>query len=83
MMKNEVSPSKELDASTFGNTDILFTTNLEVLKDALFHVVAVPTDIGEHKVPNLTPLKKASETAGKAVKSRESKTLSLKANRKR
>lgn len=68
MMRNGNDPSKELDASAFENTDILFTTNIEDLKDVHFHVVAVPTDIDEHKVPNLTPLKKASETVGKVIK---------------
>jgi UDP-N-acetyl-D-galactosamine dehydrogenase len=68
LMKNGINPSKELDASAFENTDILFNTNLEDLKDVHFHVVVVPTDIDEYKVPNLTPLIKASETVGKVIK---------------
>lgn len=68
MMNNSIDPSKELAPSTFDNTDILFTTNIDDLKDVNFYVVAVPTDIDEHKVPNLTPLKKASETIGKVIK---------------
>jgi UDP-N-acetyl-D-galactosamine dehydrogenase len=68
MMKNGVDPSKELDASAFENSDILFTANLEDLKTANFFVVAVPTDIDEHKVPNLTPLLKSSETVAQVIK---------------
>lgn len=68
MMRNGIDPSKELDSAAFNDTDILFTTNIEDLKDVHFFVVAVPTDIDEHKVPNLTPLKKASETVGKVIK---------------
>lgn len=68
MMKNNIDPSKELDSKTFEGTDILFTSKMEDLRTANFFVVAVPTDIDEHKVPNLTPLLKASETVGKAIK---------------
>jgi UDP-N-acetyl-D-galactosamine dehydrogenase len=68
MMKNNIDPSKELTAEAFAGTDILFTTDIETLKTAHFFVVAVPTDIDEHKVPNLTPLLKASETVSKGLK---------------
>lgn len=68
MMKNNIDPSKELESSAFEGTDIVFTTDVEILKTAQFFVVAVPTDIDEHKVPNLTPLLKASETVSKAIK---------------
>ncbi len=68
MMKNNMDPSKELEASAFEDTDIVFTTDIEILKTANFFVVAVPTDIDEHKVPNLTPLLKASETVSKGLK---------------
>jgi UDP-N-acetyl-D-glucosamine/UDP-N-acetyl-D-galactosamine dehydrogenase len=68
LMQQGVDPSNELDKSAFDNTDILFTTDLKELKKANFFIVAVPTDIDEHKVPNLTPLKKASESVGKALK---------------
>ena len=42
MMKNGIDPSKELDSEAFEGKDILFTANAEDLKDAHFHVVAVP-----------------------------------------
>ncbi len=68
MMKRGEDPSKELDSSAFENKNILFTSNLDDLKEASFHIVAVPTDIDEHKVPNLRPLRGASETVGKVLK---------------
>jgi UDP-N-acetyl-D-galactosamine dehydrogenase len=68
LMQQGIDPSNELDKSAFDNTDILFTTDTKELKKANFFIVAVPTDIDEHKVPNLTPLKKASESVGKALK---------------
>ena len=68
LMQQGIDPSNELGADAFKNADIVFTTNPEDLKDAHFHIVSVPTDIDEHKVPNLTPLKKASLSLGKALK---------------
>lgn len=68
MMKKGIDPSKELESSAFEGTDIAFTSDLNDLKKAHFHIIGVPTDIDEHKVPNLTPLKKASESIGKALK---------------
>jgi UDP-N-acetyl-D-glucosamine/UDP-N-acetyl-D-galactosamine dehydrogenase len=68
LMQQGIDPSNELEKSAFEHTDILFTTDLKDLKKAHFFIVAVPTDIDEHKVPNLTPLKKASESVGTVLK---------------
>jgi len=68
LMQQGIDPSNELDKDAFKNVDIVFTTNPEDLKNAHFHIVSVPTDIDEHKVPNLIPLKKASLSIGKALK---------------
>lgn len=68
MMQNSVDPSNELDGSAFENCDISFTNDLEVLKAARFFIVAVPTPVDEHNVPDLTPVLKASETLGKVIK---------------
>ena len=68
LMRQQIDPSKELESAAFEGTDILFTSDPEDLKQAHFFIIAVPTDIDEHKVPNLTPLQKSSETVGKALK---------------
>ncbi len=68
MMKSGVDPSKELDDSAFDNKNITFTADLNVLKEANFYIVAVPTDIDENKVPNLKPLLGASKTVGSVIK---------------
>ncbi len=68
MMKKGIDPSSELEKEAFDNKDILFTTDAEALKKAHFFIVAVPTDIDEHKVPNLRPLQSASKTVGNAIK---------------
>jgi UDP-N-acetyl-D-galactosamine dehydrogenase len=68
MMKNNIDPSNELEASDFEGCDIEFTASLEDLKAASFYVVAVPTPIDASKEPDLTPLIGASTTVGKVLK---------------
>ncbi len=68
MMKNKIDPSNELEKEDFANSDILFTSNPEDLKDCHFHIIAVPTPIDEHKLPDLFPVLSASETVGKILK---------------
>jgi UDP-N-acetyl-D-galactosamine dehydrogenase len=68
LMQNAIDPSKELDSSAFENCDIEFTNSLDKLREANFYIVAVPTPVDKHNVPNLTPVIKASETMGKVLK---------------
>jgi len=68
LMKKGIDPSNELTPEEFENTYIVFTANPEDLKDCHFHIVAVPTPIDEHNLPDLTPVLKASETVGKILK---------------
>jgi UDP-N-acetyl-D-galactosamine dehydrogenase len=68
MMKQGIDPSNELEKESFDGCDITFTDSLDVLREAQFFIVAVPTPVDEHNVPDLTPVKKASETVGKVVK---------------
>lgn len=68
MMKNGIDPSQELEKEAFDGTDITFTANIEDLREASFYIVAVPTPVDIHKVPDLTPVLKASETLGKVLK---------------
>ncbi|HEY5998800.1 MAG TPA: nucleotide sugar dehydrogenase [bacterium] len=48
--------------------DIRYTDRIEDLRAADFHVVAVPTPVDEAHQPDLTPLVKASESVGRALK---------------
>lgn len=68
MMRNCIDPSNELEKKDFAGADIHFTSSLEELKEAKFYIVAVPTPVDEHNVPDLVPVKKASETIGKVLK---------------
>ena len=69
LMQKGIDPSRELEASAFAGTDIQFTDDPELLRTASFFVIAVPTDIDQHKVPDLTPLRQASTSVGKALSS--------------
>ena len=68
MMKQGIDPSNEMEKKDFEGCDITFTDSLDVLREARFFIVAVPTPVDEHNVPDLTPVKKASETVGKVIK---------------
>jgi len=68
MMRNNIDPSQELEAADFEGCDIEFTNDLDVLRQANFFIVAVPTPVDEHNVPDLRPVQRASETIGKVLK---------------
>ncbi|HEY4798506.1 MAG TPA: nucleotide sugar dehydrogenase [Bacteroidia bacterium] len=67
-MKKGIDPSNELSKKDFEGCDIEFTSSLDVLKKARFFIVAVPTPIDEHNLPDLKPLLGASTSVGKVLK---------------
>jgi UDP-N-acetyl-D-galactosamine dehydrogenase len=68
LMKKGIDPSNELDATDFEGTDIKYTYDPNDLKEASFHIIAVPTPTDRHNLPDLTPVLKASETVGRILK---------------
>ena len=68
MMKKGIDPSNELSKKDFEGCDIEFTASLDILKKADFFIVAVPTPIDEHNLPDLKPLISASTSVGKVLK---------------
>ncbi len=68
LMRKGIDPSFELSKDDFKNSDIRFTHQIEDLKKANFFIVAVPTPIDEHNLPDLSPLINASITVGKVLK---------------
>ena len=68
MLNNHIDPSKELGKEAFENTDITFTNDPEVLKQASFFIAAVPTPVDDHNVPDISLLLKASKTLGSVLK---------------
>ena len=68
MMRRGIDPCKELDGSVFTGKEIVFTSSLEILKEASFYIVAVPTPIDESNQPDLKPLLSATRSVGKVLK---------------
>lgn len=68
LMKKGIDPSRELDSDAFIGCDIEYTSNLDDLRKAKFFVVAVPTPIDEHNLPDLKPLLAATRTVGRVLK---------------
>lgn len=68
LMKKGIDPSNELSSEAFNNTDIHYTSDPEDLKEASFHIIAVPTPTNIYNLPDLTPVLRASETVGKILK---------------
>jgi len=68
LMRKGIDPSNELEAEAFNGCDITYTCNPADLKEANFHVVAVPTPINTHNLPDLRPLLSATKAVGKALK---------------
>lgn len=64
-----VDETREVEADALAAAKGLsFTTSLEALAGCNFYIVTVPTPIDAHKQPDLTPLRRASETVGKLLK---------------
>ena len=59
-----IDPTNEVGNEVIKETTIDFTFD-EKIKEAKFHIVAVPTPINSDKTPNLIPVESASATVGK------------------
>ena len=67
--KNNIDPTGEMsEAELKAATQIEYTINPEDISTADFIIVAVPTPIDDARQPDLTPLKSATETAGRYMK---------------
>jgi len=68
LLKQNIDPSKEIEKETLKEISLKYTSKEQDLSDCNFYVVAVPTPVDNHKVPNLFALKSASEIVGKLLK---------------
>ena len=68
LMRKGIDPSNELTSEAFEGTDIILTSDPADLKEASFHIIAVPTPTNIYNLPDLTPVLKASEAVGKVLK---------------
>ncbi|CAB3759908.1 nucleotide sugar dehydrogenase [Paraburkholderia solisilvae] len=67
-LRNGFDRTNEVASADLAAADIDLTADLSTLKQADFHIVAVPTPVDDAHQPDLTPVVKASETVGKALK---------------
>lgn len=63
--KKGFDPTNEVGNEEVRKSNVFFTSDEEQLKNAKFHIVAVPTPINQDKTPNLYPVEKASEILGR------------------
>ena len=68
LMRKGIDPSNELSPEAFLDTDIHLTSDPDDLKEASFHIIAVPTPTNRNNLPDLTPVLNASETVGRILK---------------
>ncbi|NVN99734.1 MAG: nucleotide sugar dehydrogenase [Geobacteraceae bacterium] len=67
-LKNLHDRTGEISQKDLQDANILFSDSIEALVKADFHIVAVPTPVDAANQPDLSLMKKASETVGKALK---------------
>jgi len=51
-----IDPTKEVGDEVIRNTSVEFTADATKLREARFHIVAVPTPINSDKTPDLRPV---------------------------
>ena len=60
-----VDPTHEVGDDAIKETSVQFTSDPEMLKQAKFHIVAVPTPVKSDKTPDLYPVEAASTLLGR------------------
>lgn len=65
LYRQGIDPTKEVGNETIKNTTVDFTSEEKRLREAKFHIVAVPTPVNYDHTPDLTPVKSASRTLGR------------------
>ena len=63
--KNGTDPTREVGDDVIQNTSVAFTAQESRLREAKFHIVAVPTPVNEDHTPDLKPLEGACRILGR------------------
>lgn len=64
LYKSGIDPTNEVGDEVIKNTTVEFTADPTKLKEAKFHIVAVPTPVNDDHTPDLTPVEGASRLLG-------------------
>ena len=65
LYKSGVDPTNEVGDEVIKNTTVEFTADETKLREAKFHIVAVPTPVNDDHTPDLTPVEGASRIVGR------------------
>lgn len=65
LYKSGIDPTNEVGDECVKNCAVDFTCDEAKLKEAKFHIVAVPTPVNQDHTPNLAPVEGASEIVGR------------------
>ncbi len=63
--KAGIDPTKEVGDDAIRETTVEFTSDEKFLRQAKFHIVAVPTPVNDDHTPDLSPVESASEILGR------------------
>lgn len=63
--KSGIDPTHEVGDEAIRRSTVEFTADETKLKEAKFHIVAVPTPVNDDHTPDLSPVKGASEVLGR------------------
>ena len=64
MYKDGIDPTNEVGDEVIKSTTVEFTADAAKLREAKFHIVAVPTPVNRDHTPDLTPVEGASRILG-------------------
>ena len=65
LYKSGIDPTREVGDDVIKTANVDFTSDETRLKEAKFHIVAVPTPVNADHSPDLTPVEGASRTVGR------------------
>ncbi len=65
LYKSGIDPTNEVGNEEIRKTTVAFTADESKIKEAKFHIVAVPTPINSDKTPDLSPVEGASRIVGR------------------
>ena len=65
LYKSGIDPTNEVGNDVIRETKVEFTADETKLKEAKFHIVAVPTPVNDDHTPDLTPVEGASRILGR------------------
>ncbi|WP_279159660.1 nucleotide sugar dehydrogenase [Thomasclavelia cocleata] len=63
--KNGIDPTNEVGNKAISECKVEFTSDETTLREAKFHIIAVPTPVNQDKTPDLYPVESASKVVGR------------------